>query len=53
MKIPNDAQFWVVLIIAFLVTTVVMTTIKASIYKQYGIPIYSAYPMYPVYPVRL
>ena len=53
MKMPNDILFWVVLIIAFLVTTVVMTTIKASIYKQYGIPMYSAYPIYPVYPVRL
>jgi len=48
MKIPNDAQFWIVLIIAFLVTTAIMTMIKAAIYKQYGIPMYSAYPMYPV-----
>ena len=53
MKIPNDAQFWIVLIIAFLVTTVLVTVIRVSIYKQYGIPMYSAYPMYPVYPVRL
>ena len=45
---PKDSLFWIVLIIAFLVTTVLVTVIKASIYKQYGIPVYSAYPMYPV-----
>jgi len=50
---PKDALFWIVLIIAFLVTTVIVTTIKASIYSKYGIPVYSAYPMYPVYPVRV
>lgn len=53
MKIPNDAQFWIVLIIAFLVTTVLVTVIKASIYSKYGVPVYSAYPMYSMYPVRL
>jgi len=48
MKIPNDPLFWIVLIIAFLVTTVIVTAIKASIYSKYGVPVYSAYPVYPV-----
>ena len=53
MKIPTDFSFWIVLIIAFLITTAIVTAIKASIYSKYGIPVYSAYPMYPVYPVRV
>lgn len=48
MKMPNDILFWIILIIAFLVTTVLVTVIRVSIYKQYGVPLYSAYPMYPV-----
>ena len=43
MKIPNDPLFWIVLIIAFLVTTVIVTSIKAFIYSKYGVPVYSLY----------
>ena len=43
MKMPKDILFWIVLIIAFLTTTVIVTTIKASIYSKYGVPVYSLY----------
>jgi hypothetical protein len=48
MKIPTDFSFWIVFFIVFLATTVVVTTIKASIYSKYGVPMYSIVPMYPV-----
>jgi len=44
MKIPTDFSFWFVFFIVFLATTVIVTAIKATIYKQYGVP---------MYPVRL
>jgi hypothetical protein len=56
MNLPTEFYFWVFLITGLLATTVIVTVIKATIYKQYGIPMYSAYsmyPIYPMYPVRL
>ena len=48
MKIFNDTMFWIILIIVFFAITVIVAVVKAAIYKQYGVPVYSTYPMYPV-----